>query len=86
VHRAARRSVLLTNGAEAFHLRLDDRYYLREFEHEPLGQDGVLRTLVGVACAHLRGASSAAEERRWLRRIRPCLDICWAGDTYRGRA
>lgn len=82
---SGRSALLFTNGAEAFHLRLDDRFYLREFEYEPSEQEPVLRTLVGVAGAHLRGESVPAHERRWLRRDRQCLDIRWANDVYRAR-
>lgn len=81
-----RSAVLFTNGVEAFHLRLDDRYDVREFEYEPSEQEAALRTLVGVAGAHLRGESVPAHERRWLRRDRDCLDIRWANDIYRARA
>ncbi len=36
---------------------------LREFEHEPAGQEEAVRLLVAVAAAHLRGESEFSEER-----------------------
>lgn len=81
-----RQAVLFTTGVEAFHLRLDDRYYLHEFDHEPDGQRLVLRALVGVAAAHCRGESVPMKEPRLLRRGRDCLDVTWARETYRARS
>jgi len=84
---AAKHSALLyTTGVEAFHLRLDGQYDVHDFDHEAAGQAEALRTLVGIAAAHLRGDSVPAAEPRLLRRNRACLDIRWSGETYRARA
>jgi hypothetical protein len=83
---SGRTALLFTNGAEGFHLRLDDRYYVREFEYEPDGQRETLRALVGVAAAHLRGKSVPVQATRRLRPDRDSVDVPWNGSTYRALA
>ncbi|MCU1624082.1 MAG: hypothetical protein JWL79_2927 [Frankiales bacterium] len=81
-----RTACVVTNGVEAFCLRLDGRFDLREFDWEPEGQAAVIRTLVGVATAHLRGSSRRATRARWFRSDQEYLEVSHDGETFRAWA
>ncbi len=71
-----------TYGVEAFHLRLDERFTLSEFDWEPDGQGQILRVMTGLAVAYLDGHGEGRTKAGARGRRKDYFEIDLDGQTY----
>ena len=74
---------IVASGTEALILRLDDRYFMPEFDWESIGQKEILRLFSQLARLYLGGAGTEHSTPRRLGRSKVEFQLPFEGELYR---